>query len=103
MGETKLLGARFRYADAANLALVAQPAELADRVLDRNRRVDTVEIIEIDMVYAEPLQARPDGVGRGDPRDVVSVQAVGKLAGDRQPIPVFANGATEKLLVMSRA
>ena len=49
------VGRDFGEADRADCARFDEPAEFADRVLDRNRLVDPMHIVEIDVVDAEPL------------------------------------------------
>ena len=44
-------------ADVADLALVLQGDEGADRVLERHRRVGAVELVQGDLVEPEPPQA----------------------------------------------
>ncbi len=103
MGAAELLGARLRNADAPDLALILDAAELTDRVLDRDRRINAVKIIEIDMIDAEPLQARLDGCARSERRPVVAGLPVRELAGDDETVAIFADRLAEQLLVMARA
>src|SRR6266545_40286 len=56
-----------REAEISNLALVNEIGHRADRLLDRRPRVDSVEIVEVDVVDAEPLErclARPPDMCR---------------------------------------
>ena len=49
-----------RAADVANLAGVHQIVEGAKRILEVRERIEPMDLIEVDVVGAEPLQARVD-------------------------------------------
>ena len=75
-----------RAADVADLAGAHQVVQRAEHFLDRRRRVEGVQLIEVDVVGAQPPQAPLDGadqvVARG--ADVVrpGADAEGRLGGD---------------------
>jgi len=50
------VGRRLREAEVTHLALLHKPPHRAHRVLDRDLRIDAVEIVEIDRVHAEALK-----------------------------------------------
>ena len=52
------LDAGLRQAEVADLAGLHEVGHRADRVLDRRARVDAVLVVEVDVIDAEPLQAR---------------------------------------------
>ena len=55
------------YAEMAHLALAHEITHCPNRVLDRHGRIDTMDVIEVDDIGFEPLQAalaaRPDVFG----------------------------------------
>ena len=56
----QLPGGQIRAADVAHLAGAHEIVERAQRVFDVRQRVGAVNLIEVDVVGAEPLQARFD-------------------------------------------
>src|SRR5439155_15746363 len=61
MGAADGIGAGLAQAEVAHLALLHEPRHGADRVLDRHSGVDAVDVIEVDRLDAEPLEARLAG------------------------------------------
>ena len=57
MGAPQGFGFGFRNADVANLALLDQPSHRADGFLDRDVGIDAMQVIQIDVIEAEPLKA----------------------------------------------
>src|SRR5262249_30721350 len=57
VGATDGVGAGLAQAELADLAPLDKPRHGADSVLDRHVRIDPVDIIEIDHLDAEPLEA----------------------------------------------
>jgi hypothetical protein len=47
-----------READVPDLPLPLELGESADRLLDRDARIDRVQLVEVDPVDAQPVQAR---------------------------------------------
>ena len=60
-GPHQLVGQEVRAADVADLALVDEIVEGAQRLVDRRRRVIAVELVEVDVVG---LQASQRGIDR---------------------------------------
>ena len=81
----------------------------ADGLLDRDRRVDPVLVVEVDVVDAEPLQrgvARgPDVVGAAVDADpaAVGVALVAELGGELDLVAAAGDGLADELLVGERA
>ncbi len=100
----QLIGAGFRDADRADLALVLQPAELAHRLLDRDARIDPVQIVEVDVLEPEPLQAGLHRLAGAHRRRIraAPVLAVGELAGDDHPVPPIGHRLAEQGLIVAR-
>ena len=55
-----LPGRQRRAADVADLALLHEIVERAQRLLDRRPRIGDVLLVEVDVVGAEPSEARLD-------------------------------------------
>src|SRR5579871_2759854 len=53
MGAADALGRRLAQADMAHLALLDEPRHAADRLLDRNRGIDAVLVVQVDVIDAE--------------------------------------------------
>ncbi len=104
MGPAQLAGAGFRDPDRADLAFLLEPAELTDRLLDRNLVIDPVQVIEVDVFEPEPAQARLHRLAGGDGGRVRrrAVSPVGELAGQDDPVPPARDGLTEQGLVVPR-
>ena len=85
---TYLPGGVVRNADVADLALVHQVVEGAKRFLHRRPRVGPMELVEIDPIGPQALQARLDGTHDVVPRSEALTrrlaQARGKLGGENQ-------------------
>ena len=60
VGRDHLLRRKVRAADKADLALPHELVERAQRLLDRRLLVGPVQLIEVDPIGAQPLQARLD-------------------------------------------
>ena len=61
------VGAGLGEADVAHLALLHQARHRADRLLDRHRAVDPVQVVDVDVVHAEARQAALGGRRAGSP------------------------------------
>src|SRR5262249_15891273 len=105
----------FGEPDVTGLARADQLGHGPDAVLDRYLRVHAVELVQVDVVHAEALQARFAGVedvGRAavdptdadDPADAAVLQAPHDAALRRQDHPVAptANRSSDQLLVGER-
>src|SRR5262249_55244776 len=55
-------GPDFGETDPAHLAGAYEVGHRADRFLDRHARIDAVQVVEIDRIDAEPLQASVAGL-----------------------------------------
>jgi hypothetical protein len=55
---TELIGAEVGATDLADLALVAQLGQAPERLGDRRGRVGTMELVVVDVVGAQPAEAR---------------------------------------------
>ncbi len=84
--------ARLAYAEMAHLAGLDQPRHGADRLLDRHVRVDAVEIVEVDHLDSEPLQA-----GLAGDRDIVR-PAIGEAALAIRPAHIAELGGEDRLV-----
>jgi len=62
MGAPDRRGAGFGNAEMAHLALMHEIAHRADRLLDRHGRIDAVDVIEVDYVGLQPLEAALAGL-----------------------------------------
>ena len=74
-----------RVGDRAHLALLHEIVECAQRLLDRHRRVRLVQIIEIDVVGPQPLQATLDrlhDIGARAAPFMASVERQAELGGE---------------------
>src|SRR5579859_4090545 len=90
------------------LPLPDQPSQRAHRVLDRHRRIDPVDVVEIDRVHAEALQA-----GLAALRDVfrpavragaaVGEPDVAELGGQDDLVAPAFDGAADQALVRAVA
>jgi hypothetical protein len=56
MGAPDRRGAGLRHAEVAHLALGHELRHRPDRLLDRGRAVDAVQVVEVDVVDPEPPQ-----------------------------------------------
>jgi len=63
-------GLGFRDADVADLALLDEFLQRADRFLDLDLGVDAVEVVEIDIVHAQVPERPLDGLADISPRAV---------------------------------
>ena len=99
-------GRRASLADAevANFALAHELAHRPDRVLDRHRWIDTVDVVEVDDIGFEALQAalaarldvfRPAVRGRR----AVGCAQIAKLAGNHILVAVALHRLGDQLLV----
>ena len=67
--------AQFETPDVAHQPLAHQLVERLDRLLDRGDRVGAVDLVEVDMVELQPLQARLDRVEQVPARGAGAVRA----------------------------
>lgn len=97
LGDTP--GAVVGHAEIAHLALADQVAHGADRLLERRRVVLLVQIVDVDVAGAEPLQAGLDGAHDPMPgrAGAVGVRGalVGELGGDHPGVAVAGDGAAD--------
>jgi hypothetical protein len=102
------LRARFRDPEKTRFARADEFAHRADRFLDRHRRIDPVNVIEIDDFGLQPSQAalaRRLDVFRaavGGWRSVRPPQ-IAELAGDDVIVPALADRPADQLLVAAIA
>src|SRR4030095_7712682 len=77
----------------------------AARFLDRRQRVKTVELIQIDVVGAEPAQASLDGVDQVIPRRAhlvgAGASAEGPLRGNQDLMAASLESLSQDLLCLS--
>ncbi|MHC2612069.1 hypothetical protein ACVMGF_003142 [Bradyrhizobium diazoefficiens] len=94
-------GAIVRDAEIAHLARADQIAHRAHGLLQRRRMVLLVQIVDVDVVGAEPLEAFVRGLQHPAPRqpDPVGVIAhgVGELGRQHPDMAVVADRATDDL------
>ena len=62
MGAPQRVGRDFRKADRADLPCFDESRQFADGVLDRNRFVDAMHIVEVDVIDPEPLPRAVKGL-----------------------------------------
>jgi hypothetical protein len=62
LGAVELLDADVRNAEVADLALVAQLDQRPERLLERDVRVDGVQLQQVDSLDVESLEAAVDGL-----------------------------------------
>ena len=95
-------GAVIRDAEIAHLALAHQVAHRAHRLLQRRRMVLLVQIIDVDVVGAEPLQAFVGRLQHPAPRQPAAIgivaDRVGEFCREDPVVPVVGNGAADHLL-----
>src|SRR4051794_9984984 len=99
-------GIYFREADSADLAGLNEIGHRADAFLDRRLGIDPMELIEIDDVDPQPLEARVacllDVLGPAiEPAfgRIVGIANDPALGRDREPITLSFDGARDQLLV----
>jgi hypothetical protein len=101
-------GTGFRDAEKTHLAFAHQGAHRADRVLDRHRRIDPVDIVEVDEFGAQPAQAalagepdifRPTVGGR----PTIGPSEIAELAGNDVFAPPPLDHAANQFLVTAVA
>jgi hypothetical protein len=77
---------------------------LADRLLDRDLQVDAVQVVKVDVVEPEPLQAGLDRLPRRHRRGAGPAQlAMRELAGDHQLVALSRQRFPKQRLVVPRA
>jgi hypothetical protein len=99
---------RLRQAEEANLALLDEAGHGADRLLDWHRWVDTMLVVKVDDVHAEPLQARFAGLHDicGAAIDAVGLALAPHLAefrGEHDAITDAFDGAADHVLIVTPA
>src|SRR5215467_9491094 len=105
MGAPDGVGAGLAEAEMADLALLDEPRHGADGVLDRHVRVDAMDVIEIDHLDAEPLEARLAGDRHivGLAVDAAALPAgsadVAELAGNEELVALALDRLGDQLLV----
>src|SRR4051812_32946581 len=91
-----------RAADVAKLALAHQVRERIQRLLDRRGGVEAVQLEQVDVVRAEPLQGALYGadqmMARGTEVIRISAGAEGGLGREDDAVASPRNGAPEDLL-----
>ena len=96
-------------AEMADLALLDQARHRAHGVLDRHVGIDAMDVVEIDHVDAEPLQARLAGdrhvVGLAVGAAALAARTadVAELGGDDQAVAASGDRARDQLLVPAGA
>ena len=107
-----LVGAADRFCrslgetDVANLASLDQAGHGADGLLDRNLRIDPMQVVEIDDIDAEALEARvarPPGVVRravNAARRATRVAQYAELGREHNRVAPLADDATHQFLVV---
>ena len=109
VGAPDRLRAGLAQAEVAHLALLDQPRHGADRFLDRHALVDAVDVIEVDHVDAEPLQARLAGdrhvVRLAVDAAALAVRAahVAELRRDDHLVALALDALADQLLVLAGA
>jgi hypothetical protein len=108
-------GRGLRQAQVADLALMHEISECPDRVLDRNPRVDPVQVEQVDVLGAEPLQGAFDRGGHVLRTTVHHRPAVDErkralrrepethLGRDRHRVPHAGQRAADQRLVVMRS
>src|SRR5579885_2592691 len=105
MGAADALGRRLAQADMAHLALLDEPRHAADRFLDRNRGIDAVLVVQVDVIDAEPLQARLAGPleifgAAVHPVGAARVLGLAELGGEHDLVaPAFQRPADHRLVL----
>ena len=98
-------GPVIRDAEIAHLALLDQFAHRAHGFLQRRRMIFLVQVVDVDKVGAEPLQAFIRSLQHPAPRQPAAIGIVADLVGElcrQDPVlPVVGNGATDFLLGLS--
>ena len=94
-------GAIIGNPEIAHLALADQFAHRAHGLLQRRRMILLVQIVDVDEIGAEPLQAFLGGLQHPAPRQPAAIGIVADLVGEfcrKDPaLPVVGNGATDHL------
>src|SRR5260370_40161289 len=75
LGLPDLRGGEIGAADVAHLALPHEIVQCPQRLLDRRVRIGTMEIVDVDPLGLEPLEARLDRLARGAPRSALAAPA----------------------------
>src|SRR5262245_15214247 len=105
VGAADRLGTGLAEAEVAHLALLDETRHGADRVLDRNVGIDAMDVIEVDRVDAEPLEACLAGDRHvlGLAVDAAALPAwpanVAELAGYQEFVALALDGLSDQLLV----
>src|SRR5215469_9709259 len=108
MGPADALRACFAQAEKSHFALLDEPGHSADRILDWDRGIDPMLVIEVDDLDAEPLQARLAGLRDIFRAAVDTVGAAGatglaEFRGDHDAASPTLQSPTEQLLVLPPA
>lgn len=99
------LGRRLGQAEEPDLALLHQPGHGPDRLLDRRVGIDAVEVVEVDVIDAEPLQAAVDGATDVSGAAVrlqpgpLGVVVDAELGGDEGPVAAVLQRLADQHLV----
>jgi hypothetical protein len=106
---TDRVGRRLGEAEVRHLAGVDELLHRTDRLLDRRVAVDAVLVIEVDVIDAEPFEARVAGLVHvlgpavdADPAAVL-VPFVAELGGEDDLLAAVGDCATDEALVRERA
>ena len=106
VGAPERVGRDFRKAYRADLACCDKSRQFPDCVLDRNRFVDTMDIVEVDVIDAEPLPRAVKGLAHVSRAIVEKTAAVvatanGELGRERDfgaPALIFGQKLADQLL-----
>ncbi len=104
VGPSQFAGRGFGNPDGSDLPFRLDLAELAHRLLDRDLRVDAMQVVEVDVIQPQPLEARLDRLPGGYGR-IVGARAppVGELAGQHHLVAAIGDGLAEQAFVVNRA
>ena len=101
-GPHQLIGEEVRAADVADLALMDEVVEGAERLVDRGLRVVAVELVKVDVVGLQPAQGGIDGgedvLAGVAPSKGAGPVAAEALGGDDETVPLALQPAAEDLL-----
>src|SRR6185369_128069 len=104
-GSSQRFRAALRQPDIADLAGLHELCERTDRLFNRHRAVDAMEIEEVEVIRAQPLQALFAG-GRDEPRRIVDGELAflprkAALAREEHVLPARAERRAHELLILT--
>ena len=103
MGAPDRGGGRFGDAQVAHLASCHELGHGADGILDRHARVDAVDVIEVDHVGSEALEARLAGRAHIFRPPVGGKPQIAEFGRQHEFAPLPGDGRTHQLLVLALA